>query len=77
MFHDRSDKSIESEIVFMNEPKRLEVGGMAARTSDKKNSAFRKWVFLGGMSGRFGAVVGPTRVTDVGITLPTGKRVRS
>ena len=30
-------------------------------------------VFLGGMSGRFGAVVGPRRVREVGITLPTGE----
>ena len=28
---------------------------------------------FGGMSGRFGAVVGPTRSTDVGITIPTGE----
>ena len=73
MFHHEINKSIKSVIVFIYGPKWLEVGGMAARTSDKKNSAFRKWVFLGGMSGRFGAVVGPTRVTDVGIILPTGE----
>ena len=47
--------------------------GWRLRPVTKVNSVCRKWVFLGGMSGRFGAVVGPRRVRDVGITLPTGE----
>ena len=32
-----------------------------------------KMGLFGGMSGRFGAVEGPPRVRDVGITLPTSE----
>ena len=43
---------------------------MAASTSYKDEIAVRKWVYLGGMSSCFGAVVGAPRVRDVVSTLP-------
>ena len=43
---------------------------MVASISYKKKIVVRKSVYLGGMSGCFGAVVGAPRVRDVGITPP-------
>ena len=50
----------------------MEVGGMAASISYKKKIVVRKSVYLGGMSGCFGAVVGAPRVGEGKITLPSG-----
>ena len=50
----------------------MEVGGMVASTSGKSRIVVRKWVYLGGMSGCFGAVVGALRVGEGEITLPSG-----
>ena len=46
------------------------VDGLVASICDKSNTVVRKWVYLRGMSGCLGAVVGAPRVRGVGITLP-------
>ena len=50
----------------------LEVGGMAASISDKKDSVLRKCACLGGVLGCFWALIGPPGVTGVCFAHPGG-----